>query len=175
MSVMHKNVQKREGFTLIEILLYITITSMMVLAFSRFVPVILDTRAKSHTIREVDEQGTSIMENIANTTLQALSIDTPVRSTVSSTLILEMASSTINPTVFNLQEGTIYITEGSNDPVALSNTYVNISDLMFTNMSVGENDDSIKIEYSLQVEVPEQKGTLYQYEQLYRGSASIRK
>ena len=124
------------GFTLVETLIYVAIFSMLVGAIFSFIGTLQTSRTHSQLILEVNDQGSRITRIITSTIHSASAINSPNAPSTATTLSLAMASSTINPTVFSVSgDGTLYITEGSQDAVPLTNNKVAISDLIFENYS----------------------------------------
>ena len=52
------------GFTLVELLLYVGISSAILLASSLFLATLLESRIKNQTIAEVEQQGLAVMQII---------------------------------------------------------------------------------------------------------------
>ncbi len=145
-----EKLQKTKGFTLIETIIYIFIFSILVTALASFVGTMQASKKHSQLILEVNDQGSRISRLITSTIHNATAINSPTISSTSTILSLEMASSTINPTVFSLGgAGTLYITEGSQDTVQLTNNKVLVSNLVFENYSQPVTPGVIKFSYTV--------------------------
>jgi len=157
------------GFTLIEIIIYISIFSMIVFSISYFMNMLNNSRVHNQNILEVEDQGESIIRNITYKIRNAKSINNPTAGNSESSLNLEMADSSINPTIYSITNGVIYIKEGTGTNIALSNNKVNISGLTFTNEGAMDKPGSIKIRFNLNTIM-----TKNSYESSFYGSSSIR-
>lgn len=124
------------GFTLVETIIYVAIFSMLIGAIFSFVGTLQISRTHNQLILEVNDQGSRISRIISSTIHSASSINSPTASSTATILSLVMASSTINPTVFSVGgDGVLYITEGAENAVALTNNKVSIDNLLFENYS----------------------------------------
>ncbi len=91
----------QSGYTLIELLLYITILGSLLAGISMYFVSSTSARVKSQTIAEVDRQGELAMETILQTIRGADSITSPTAGTTGSTLTLAVPSGLLSPTVFS--------------------------------------------------------------------------
>lgn len=168
-----KKINSQKGLTLLETLIYVVIFSMFVVTLSSFSGSINSARLRSQTMLEVNYQGSQIIHTVTQTVRNAVSISNPVISNSGDSLTLNTDDPATNPTIFSLATGTLYIQEGLNEPIALTNNRVEINNLVFSNFSKASTPGTIKIRFNLKnadVYVkPEQ-----QYNRDFYGSASIR-
>src|SRR3989339_367275 len=106
--------KKNNGFTLVEVLLYVMILSAMTLTISVLLFLVFQARVKGQTIAEVEQNGQRVMQIVAQTIRNADSITSPTIGTSAKSLTLVVPTSTKNPTIFSLSGSTIQIKEGSN-------------------------------------------------------------
>ncbi|HTE58610.1 MAG TPA: prepilin-type N-terminal cleavage/methylation domain-containing protein [Verrucomicrobiae bacterium] len=137
------------GYTLIELLLYISIAGILLLAVTSFFQLTLDARAKSQTIMEVDEQGTALMEYITQTVRNADSITTPVAGATGSSLTIAVPTAGLSPTIFDLTGTTAQVKEGVATAVALTNNKVQISSLTFKNLTRGGTFGAVQVSFTV--------------------------
>jgi type II secretory pathway pseudopilin PulG len=90
------------GYTLIELLLYVVLVSILLLSITYFFGMTADSRIKTQTIAEVNDQGTAIADAITEAIHNASSITTPAAGVISPSLTLATPTSSTNPTVFDL-------------------------------------------------------------------------
>ena len=69
---MKKKYVSQTGFTLIEVLLYVGIFSILLISTSVFVATLLESRIKNQTIAEVEQQGLQVMQIITQTVRNAM-------------------------------------------------------------------------------------------------------
>ncbi len=163
----------KQGFTIIEILFYIAISSILILGLTAFMISVTEINQRSKIVEEVEQQGAQVMELILRSIRKADSINNPTIGNSSNSLSLVMIEIGKNPTLFNLSNQTLQITEGINSAQALNNNLVNVSDLSFTNLSRPETSGIIRVQFTLNYNHPSQEG-IFNYEKTFVSSASLR-
>jgi len=163
----------KNGFTLVELIIYIGIVSVMLLAISNFVFFLSYSRIKSQTIAEVEQQGMQVMQIITQTIRNAESINFPSSGATSSELSLEITETAKNQTVFDIFGGTIRITEGINSPIILTSSRLTVSELIFQNLSTTGTPGIIRVQFNLAHLNPGEKNQ-YDWFKTFYGSASLR-
>lgn len=166
--------QSNNGFTMIEMLLYISIASSLLFVISLFTNTILEARTKNTAINEVDSTGAYIVSVLNQSLHNAASINSPSPGNNGVSLSINTLDASLNPTVFDVSSGVFRIKEGTNSEVALSNSNVSISSLDFKNLTVSGAPGSIS--YSFTVSASSASGRQeYNYSQTFYGGASLRK
>lgn len=89
----------RSGYTLIELLLYVSILGSLLTAVSLYFSTATESRVKNQSIAEVTQQGTLVAERITQAIRNANSITLPSTNACSNSLTLAMPGG-VNPTVF---------------------------------------------------------------------------
>lgn len=166
---MNKIFIKQKGFTLIEVILYIGIASVLFLSITTLFSALLQSRSKAETISEVEGTATQVMQLITQTIRNGIAINAPASGSSASTLSLNVVSGALNPTIFSLSSGNITMQEGANPVTVISSNLVNVSALNFKNLS----NNSIEITFTLSRINPDGKSEL-NYTQTYYGGATIR-
>lgn len=123
------------GFTILELLLYVSIAGVILLGVSVFLSALLGARVKNQTIAEVDSQGMQVLQLITQTLRNADSINTPAQGGVSTSLSLNTYTGGLNPTVFDLAGGVLRVSEGAGAAVPLTNSRVTVSSLSVQNLT----------------------------------------
>lgn len=166
---------KNKGFSLVETLLYVTISSLILFSVVFLLSFLTSTRVKNATIYDVNSQGTYVMQLMVNTIRNAQSIDFPAASATSSTLSLTVFDGLLNPTVFDVASGTLRIKEGASNPIPLTNSHVTVSSLSFqTIASTSSVDKMVKISFTISYNNPNNRNEM-EFEQSFSGSATVRK
>ena len=96
------NNKNKKGFSLVEILLYISILATVILVVSMFLATSLTARVKSQTILEVESQGTQILENMNRVISQATTINFPSVGSSQDSVSIDTLNTSKNPTIFNI-------------------------------------------------------------------------
>ncbi|HEX8947187.1 MAG TPA: prepilin-type N-terminal cleavage/methylation domain-containing protein [Candidatus Paceibacterota bacterium] len=163
----------RSGFTLIELLLYVGITSIILFAISLFFSILLQSRIKSDTVTDVEQQGTQAMLVMTQAIRNADAVNAPLPGASASSLSLTTSSTGPSPTVFSLSGGALTLTQGAAAPIALTNNRVTVSALRFTNLARPGTPDIVRISFALTA-VNATGRTEYRYTQTFLGSAQRR-
>lgn len=163
-----------KGFTLVEMILYVSICAILLLCLSTFLSFLLGARVRSQAINEVNQQGFQVMSLMTQTIRNGRSIQTPDIGATSSFLSLTAVNSLFNPTIFDISSSTIRIKEGSKSPIALTNSRVQVSALVFQNISSASSTEKI-IRISYNIDSINQSGrNEYTFTKSFNGSATLR-
>jgi Tfp pilus assembly protein PilW len=173
MKILKKSRFNRKGFTLIEFLLYISITSVILTSLSVFLAMTLQSRTKNQTIAEVEQSGAQILSLITQTVRNSQGINSPVAGANSTSLSLDVIDVNQNPTVFSLSGSSFQVVENAT-VTPLSYSRVVVSNLNFSNFSRGNTPGTIQIEFTLTRENPSGRNE-FDYQKTFIGSAGLRK
>ena len=146
---MPKHYKLNNGFTLVEMLLYVAIFGVMVVAFVTFSKSLVNNRMQSQRLFEVNDQGEAALKIITQTLRNADQVNSPTTGNTGSSLSVDTVSSSTNPTVFSLVDGVLNIKEGSGDLVPLTNGQVVVSDFVVTNLSRSGTTNAVKVSFKL--------------------------
>ena len=140
----------KKGFTLIELIIYISLASLIALAITGFFQLSLSSRIKNRTIAEVEQQGVQILNLINQSVVNAININSPTIGASSDSLSLEMSNPSIDPIVFSFSSGNLSILEGGSFPaIVLNSSSVEIQNIKFENISKADTPGIIRIEFRL--------------------------
>ncbi len=170
---MRKIKQTKKAFTLIETLLYISLTSIILISITAFVGTLLSTRLRNQALSEVDQQAVQLMQYLTYTIKEAEGINSPTAGNVASTLSLDVVTPTDDPTIISLNSGTARVQEGGGPFINLNSNLVTISNLTFRNLSPSANTETIRIQFTVTYNNPSgrQEGEITR---TYYGSATLR-
>jgi competence protein ComGC len=139
----------KNAFTLIEFLIYIAIISSVLVLTSGFLWNIVFGNIKETAYQEVQQNGRFALTKIIQETKKATSINSPPPGDSANSLSLEMADPDLNPTIFDLTDGKLRITQGTSDPIDLTTDRVIVSNLLFINLSYEGTPGTIRIEMEI--------------------------
>jgi Tfp pilus assembly protein PilW len=168
-----KNHIMQRGYTLVEVLLYISITVILLGVLSLFLITFLEARVKNQTISEVDSQGVQVMQIITQSIRNAQSINSPNTGNDGGSISLESADTDIDPIEFYLSSGVIEMTEDNGTAIPLTNNRVVASDLLFENLSIGDTSGIVRTSFVITHNNPSGRNE-YSYTKTVQGSASLR-
>lgn len=136
---------KQKGFTLIELILYIAIMGIVILAASGLYSLIVTSQIKNEAMSEVDGQGAQIMQIITQDIRNAAQVSIPSSPGSSgTTLTLTYPDSTT--TTFALQ-GTTLLQNGT---LSLNSSQIGVSSILFSNTSPNTTvAQSIRVQFTL--------------------------
>lgn len=170
-----KHMFNSKGFTLVEMILYVSLCSILLLSLSTLFSFLLQSKIRSQVMAEVNQQGFQVMQLMSQTIRNGRSVETPTLGLASSTLSLTTANALLNPTLFKVATSTLYIQEGSGQLLPLINGRVTMSNLLFQNVSSASSTDRlIKISFTLSSTTTSPRSE-YLYTKDFFGSATIRK
>jgi prepilin-type N-terminal cleavage/methylation domain-containing protein len=171
------HLQPNQGFTLIETLIYIAIIGIVISSFVGFSVSVSDSRGKTYVVQEVQAN----MREALNTVLVALRESNDVNTAASTFgtdpgfLSLSMASSTVNPTTIGLDSdnGVMGIKRGSSATTSVTSSEVNITNLVFTNLTSSTTRENIRMEIKVEYNNTS-TSSIYNYVQSATTSTSLR-
>ncbi len=139
----------QEGFTLIELIIYIAISSFVLGALFALYGSIYQLRVKNESIAEGEQQGQQIIQIISQTVRNAANINSPTAGTAGSILSLQTYSISTDPTIFTISNGIVSIQEGIGAPMALNSPKVTVSNLVFQNLARSGTHGIVKISFTI--------------------------
>lgn len=138
------------GYTLIELLLYITLAGMLLVSLTVFFGMSVDARIKTQSVTEVNQQGASAMSYIQQTVRNATSISAPAAAASAASLTVVVPTASLSPTIFNLSGSILQVKEGTAAAIALTNDDVRVTNLTFTNLSRSGTDGVVRISFTME-------------------------
>lgn len=162
-----------KGYSLVELLLYIAIASITISSISAYIFIVYSSKIKTETIEEVEQNGTRIMQILTQTIRNASDINSPSLGNTSSSLSLNTSTVSKNPTVFDLNNSVVRITEGTGAPINLTSNRVRATNLSFANVSRNATPGAIRITLTLKHINPDNKNE-YNYSQTFYNTATVR-
>jgi len=162
------------GYTLIELLLYLAIASIMITVLVSFYILLLENKVKAQTIAVVEQEGVRAMNLITQTVRDGDNIDFPTQGNNGASLTVNAAGVANDPTVYALSGTTMQVTEALGAAIDLTSDNISVTSIDFYNLSQDDDAQNIKIEFTLEHDNP--LGTYsYNYSKTFYGSATIRK
>ena len=150
-----------KGFTLIELIIYIGIVTAILLVAFNFGWEIIYGNVKSQAIREVQQNTRFAIEKMSESILNASSTDSPTPGNSANFLSLKMQDPNLDPTLFEVVDGKLKITQGGNGPYELTNDRVIVTNLQFSNLSYENTPGTIRVQITIEHVNP---NNLSQYE-----------
>ena len=149
--------QDKSGLTLIEMLIYIAILSLIAVVFVSFILDIAGSSQKARIKKDAQQEARFAIERIQRSLREANGVNTG-NSTFDvhpGVLSLSMDDVARDPTVFDVSGGVLQITEGAGAAQALTSDRYDVSNLVFTDLSISNRTVNIKTELTLEHPNPE--------------------
>jgi type II secretory pathway pseudopilin PulG len=169
-----KNYSKNQfGFTLVELLLYLGMATILLVGFTLLVPVLLEARLKNEIALEVDEQALQVMTLITQEIRNAESVVSPGVGLSGGSLTLDVVNAAEDPMVFSLNSGALGVTRGGGSFEALTNDKVVVTNLNFKNMSLVDTAGSVRVEFDLEYANNSNRAE-FEYGKTYYGAGTLK-
>lgn len=162
----------KNGFSLIETLIYLAIVAMACVSFVSFTLAINQSSGKIYASQEAQANSRAVLGFISQRIRKADNVLSPLEGNSSSTLVLDMPFPEQDLT-FRVENGTLVLQEGLSLPVSLTSGKVNVSSLNFANLAASGERDNISIEAVFQYAGSD--SAEYKYSQALKTGVSIRK
>jgi Tfp pilus assembly protein PilW len=167
------NVIEQKGLSLVEVVIYVGIFSIVISGITSFMLFSVQSRAKNQIVTEVEQQGMQVMNIITQAVRNGEGINSPTPGSSSGSLSIDMPDAGVDPTVFDLSSSVIRISEAGGGAIDLTSSQVNVTNLLFENNTIPSTDDTIKIEYTLEYNNTGD-ATRFDYSKTFYGSATQR-
>ncbi len=170
------------GFTLIELVLYASLVSLLVLGVSSFWSVIKQLGLKDKAISAVEEQGAFISDVISQRIREAKKVCIPSSSgTENSGDTLDLDTNCISHTANEIEfameagdTGKLVMTEGGTDEYLLTDERVNISSIAFTKAK-DPLGGTASVNFTFTIEARSYSATSeYRYVKTFSGGGTLR-
>jgi len=136
--------RRHSGTTLIELLIFIAVLSMIVATALPLLFSATESRILQQTISIVEQNGTQILQNATLRVHNAERIISPAIGQTGSVLVLQTGSGNTNPTIIGFNSGSIVIVERSTQEV-ISSSQVAVQDFVVRNTSTSATRQSVTI------------------------------
>ena len=123
------------GTTLIELLISSTIVAALLIGVVGLASMSFSIRGRTHAALTVNENLQFAFGRISGSLVEATGILTPPLGSTSSTLALTTSASSTNPTIIQLADGIITITQGTSTISTLTSREIEVIRLNFTRVS----------------------------------------
>lgn len=139
----------KRGFTLIEMLIAISIFVVIAAAFVSILSVVMQVQVQSSSSAAVNQESQFLLQKLQYYIETASVIDIPT-STPTSTLKFDVASSSLDPSYITLASGTVFLQQSLSGPLQpLTSNKVSVSNLSFTRRANPPGHDAVSISYTI--------------------------
>lgn len=166
--------EKESGFSLVETLLYVALFAAIVSALAVFLATLSASRINQQVTGEVDQQASFAFRTMTQSIRNATAINSPGAGATSSSLSINTGVASTTPTLYSLTGGVLFITEGVNPAIALTNSRVVVTDLTFSNLTKSGSKGLVSIDLNLKATAASANRAEYNYQANYHDSASLR-
>ena len=163
-----------DGYTLIELILYMSIVGSLLTAVTLYFGTSTDARIKSQSVVEVNHQASLVIDTITQKIRNASSITSPTAGNTAASLTLAMPAAVDNPTVFDAPSTALRINKAGVGAIVLTNSLVQISSLSFTNLTRSGTPGVVRVSFTISM-VNTSGSNNYDYQKTFYASAALRK
>lgn len=163
------------GFTMIELLIYVTFISIMATVFVNFALDIAGSAQKARVRQEVQQNARLAMDRMLQEVRAAegLNVGTSVFDSHPGILTLGTSVPATNPTIFDVSGGVLRMTQGASSPLALTASNLQVSNLVFENLTLVGRTQHVRIIFTLRHPNPD-NNEIYNASVTLYGSAVLR-
>lgn len=161
------------GYTLIELLLYVSMIGILLSAVTVFFATTADARIKNQTISEVNDQGIYVMSYITQTIRNATDVTVPTAGTSGASLTLTVPTGSLSPTVFSLSSGVMQVKEGTGTAINLTSGKVQMTNLTVKNLTRSGTNGIVQISFTI-ARINTAGRNEYDYQRTFTTSVALR-
>ena len=166
-----KRIGQQRGMTLLEILLYVSISAAVIFLSSAVLSTVYEIKQKGKTIQTVEEEGNLLAYTIDRYIQSASIVFSPNKLSESDQLFIKIiVNNKESDVVLSLVDGVLYNQTDGGKKIALSSSDVVVSDLKFTYLGPTEKGF---LRYSFTVSGVDKSGR-NEYKKTFSSGASLR-
>lgn len=162
------NTPKTKGSTVLELLLYTGIVTILLIGIGAVSASALEMKARSFVVEEVRYAGTFATERITRSIRESSGITAPALGATGTSVVLAGSAPENDPTEIALLGGRLLMTRGSAPSVYLTPASVVISEVEFTHL--GDLTQPGSVAYSFRVTAGGDIGVQYRFTETYSGA-----
>lgn len=167
---------QQKGFTLLELILYIAIVSVVLLSFTTFALRFAHASAKARVVGEVEYNAKLVQDRMIDAIRHAEAVNDGASTFGSDpgVLSLDMVDAGEDPTVFSLtsDDGSFQVNIAGAGDVPITSDRVQITNLFFTDLTTDDELGVIQVQYTVTAVSPT-NSPLFEYEQSYQTTLRI--
>lgn len=149
-SLQCKRLRQRPGATLVELLIYMAIASILLGSIMTLEATIILARQRMQAQVNVEEQGAAAMSVMVGLIRNSTATIAPAIGTTGSSLGLTMPVLAATPSVVDISAGVLRLAEGAVAPLGLIGGKVTASSLTIKNLTPPSAPSAIQISFTLQ-------------------------
>jgi len=135
----------KKGFTLIEVIIYIALLSIVLVFMMSIFQEMIFLKAKVNDKAEILDNAQFSMNKIVTYLRATDTLNSPQFSQTVNTLSIDTEVPSESPLLIYAENNVLKLKKGSADPVELTNDRVVVNALSFTNNKYGEQEDIIQV------------------------------
>lgn len=154
MSTFAREKDHRSGFTLLELVVFAGMFTVVAIAFVSILITMTRVQLNQEGAAEVNSQSQFLLQTVQRYVEQSVQVDMTT-DLASTTMKLRMASTTYDPTYIYLSAGTLYVKEtDSGTAQPLTSSKVKLSNVSFTKRENANGHDSVSVAYTMSYSNP---------------------
>lgn len=131
------------GFTLVEIILYITIVSVLLVVIVQYWNGLVGNAVRIRLEQDAQDSSRFAVETIGGYIRQATGVSSPGLGATGTVLQLAMPDAADDPTIIDVDSGTLRVTEGNDGPFEIIPEKVEITNIEFSNLTASTSTPGV--------------------------------
>lgn len=164
--------RNNRGFTLVEMLLYISLAGILIVVLISMFTLSLNARLKNQSMSEVNQQGIAAIEYMTNTLRNATAYTSPAAGASANSLTATVPTASLSPTIFSLNGTILQVKEGAAAAIPLTNSNVQITALSFKNLSRTSTPGVVQINLTVSKTNPSSRNE-FDYQKTFTTSVAL--
>lgn len=132
----------KKAFTLVEILLYVSLVSIIIFTIATFFRTLIQVQTRNEVTQEVDTYGNQLITLMTKSISDSTNVISPIAGSSQNRIELTRIEGARSPTIIELNSGNLSISEGGSN-VNLNSNRVIIQELIFTNLTPTINQGEV--------------------------------
>lgn len=167
----------QRGFTLVELIIYVSIISLIGTAAVHYTLGVSQARNKNEVTQQIQANGRTALQLVSQRIRGAtgLNVASSTFDASPGVLTLTFATSTKNPTVIDLtsENGQLRIQEGTTAPVIITPATMQITNLTFTDLTSSSARANVRVQFTIEYINPS-GDVVYDAAETFQTSVSVR-
>lgn len=144
----NKKNHNRQGFTLLELIVFVAIFSFTIVGFISILVSITKVQVKQGAAAEVSQQSQYVLQTLQYYVERSSLIESDA-NTASSSIRLRMTATAEDPTLIFASGTTVYVKVGDGESLPLTSTRVAVSNMSFIKKSSSPAKDSVSLSFTI--------------------------
>ena len=131
------------GFTLVEIILYMTIVSVLFVVVIQYWNGLVGNAVRIRLEQDAQDSSRFVVETIGGYVRKSIGIQSPSAGATGTVLQLAMPDAADDPTIIDVSNGVLRVTEGNEGPFEMIPEKVEVTEIEFSNLTASTSTPGV--------------------------------